>query len=200
MQYVREFYSHRLIVFLLLTCLSSGIAFFATGVGALSWVTFAAGIVLVIVTEYAVHRFILHEFPRLIPAMYKGHVAHHEHPNDTDHLFGPVRYDLAGYTVIFVLVWLFSGSLHIASSLVFGAVLCQLFYQWKHFVSHRPIVPITPWGKWMKKKHLLHHHLDDHAWYGVSNPILDVLLGTNHPTVKNKPKRTAMNDHIHRPL
>lgn len=188
MQYVREFCSHRLIVFLLSVCVISGMTLAFTAGSMVSWVVFAAGIVLVILTEYFVHRFILHEFPNLFPAMYRGHVAHHEHPNDPEHLFGPVRYDLAGYAVIFLFVWLCS-SIHLASSLIFGAVLCQLYYQWKHFVSHRPIVPITPWGKWMKKKHLLHHHLDEHAWYGVSNPILDVLMGTNMPNAGNKPSK-----------
>lgn len=190
MQYVREFCFHRLIAFLLLVGVFSGASLFLTD-GSLrnSWIPFVLGVVLVILVEYFVHRFILHEFPNLIPAMYRGHLAHHEHPNDTDHLFGPVRYDLAGYVALFLLIWLFSDSVHLASSFIFGAVLCQLFYQWKHFVSHRPIVPITPWGKWMKKKHLLHHHLDDQAWYGVSNPLLDVLLGTNVPNAKNKPSK-----------
>ncbi|KIL42490.1 hypothetical protein SD70_00930 [Gordoniibacillus kamchatkensis] len=187
MQYVREFCSHRLIIFLLALFLVSGtIVVFGEGAPS-SWIAFVCGIVLVVLTEYLVHRFILHEFPKLIPAMYKGHEAHHQHPTDTEHLFGPVRYDLVSYVIIFVLLWLLGGSLHLAASLVFGAVVCQLFYQWKHFISHRPIVPLTPWGRWMKKKHLLHHHLDDHAWYGVSNPVMDVLLGTNKPDTTRKP-------------
>jgi hypothetical protein len=197
MQYVREFYSHRLIVFLLLVCIGSGLTVLLAKGSVISWVGFAAGIVLVILTEYLVHRFILHEFPKLIPAMYRGHVAHHEHPTDTDHLFGPVRYDLTAYLFIFALLWLCSGNVHLAASFVLGAVICQLFYQWKHFVSHRPIVPITPWGKWMKKKHLLHHHLDDHAWYGVSNPVLDVLLGTNIPNADHKPGKSQASDNTH---
>lgn len=200
MQYVREFCTHRLIVFLLSVCGLSGAAVLATEGSSVSWFAFVFGIVLVILTEYMVHRFILHEFPNLIPAMYRGHEAHHQHPTDADHLFGPVRYDLAAYAVIFVLVWLFANSLNIAASLIFGAVLCQLFYQWKHFVSHRPVVPLTPWGKWMKKKHLLHHHLDDHAWYGVSNPVLDVLMGTNVPNAKNKPNRPSVNDDMNRSM
>jgi sterol desaturase/sphingolipid hydroxylase (fatty acid hydroxylase superfamily) len=49
----------------------------------------------------------------------------------------------------------------------------------------------------MKKKHLLHHHLDDHAWYGVSNPVLDVLLGTNVPNADHKPGKSQASDNTH---
>jgi 4-hydroxysphinganine ceramide fatty acyl 2-hydroxylase len=181
MQYAREFLSNRLIFFLLMIWLFSGTAVFMTFSSSIAWLAFAAGIVLFVFIEYAVHRFILHEFPKLLPTAYQGHVAHHEHPSDSQHLYGPIHYDLAGYICLFLLSWALTGSKNLASALLFGLITCQCYYQWKHFVSHRPIVPVTRWGKWVKKKHLLHHYLDDHAWFGVSNPIMDKLLGTDKP-------------------
>lgn len=184
MIYVREFFAQRLILFLAAVAISSGTVLLATPGGPGTGPSVAAGIVTVILVEYATHRFLLHEFPHWAPAMYEGHQAHHRAPNDIRFLFGPVRYDFAGYVVLSAAAWAVTRSLHLAAGYVCGAVVYQLYYQWKHYVSHRPIRPVTPWGKWMKKKHLLHHHLDDKAWYGVSNPVCDVLLGTDKPAAK----------------
>jgi ABC-type nickel/cobalt efflux system permease component RcnA len=194
MQYVREFFSHRLIIFITCVWFLSGIATVLTSGASLPWLAFISGILLFVVAEYIVHRFVLHEFPKLAPGAYRGHDFHHQYPNDSQYLFGPIRYDLAGYTLLVVISWCITGSFHQASAVVFGAALCQMYYQWKHFVSHRPIVPITRWGKWVKKKHLLHHYLDEEAWYGVSNPLMDVLLGTNTSAKsKNKTSKSKVN-------
>jgi 4-hydroxysphinganine ceramide fatty acyl 2-hydroxylase len=202
-QYTREFLSNSLILFLLLISLLSGMAMLMTFGSSITWLAFAAGIVLFGIIEYITHRFILHEFPKLLPVAFQGHVAHHEHPNDDQHLYGPIRYDLAGYIFLFLVSLLLTGSVNYASAILFGSITCQLYYQWKHFVSHRPIVPLTPWGKWMKKKHLLHHYLDEHAWYGVSNPIMDVMLGTDKPQSSKKSPPISVEQppsNIHRDL
>ncbi|MEI7024225.1 sterol desaturase family protein [Paenibacillus sp. y28] len=180
MHYAREFISHRLIRFLLLLWLVfGGNVLISAPLTMHTGAAWLSGIAVFLLIEYAAHRFILHQFPRLAPAAYRGHVAHHQMPSDSRYLFGPAGYDLAGYAVLTLISWAVTWSWPLAAAVVSGALTCQLYYQWMHFVSHRPIVPKTRWGKWMKRKHLLHHHLDEEAWYGVSNPMLDILLGTN---------------------
>jgi 4-hydroxysphinganine ceramide fatty acyl 2-hydroxylase len=193
MRYLREFCAHRLILFLMAVALLSGTGMLLTVWSNMNWLGIAFGLVLFIVIEYLVHRYVLHEFPNLAPAAYQGHVAHHQYPNDDKYLFGPVSYDFFGYLFYFALGWLITRNASLTSAMIFGSVVCQIYYQWKHFVSHRPIVPLTPWGKWMKKKHLLHHHLDENAWYGVSNPFMDILMKTNVATPK-KAKSEASNN------
>lgn len=176
---LREFLTQRLIIFLLFVLfLSGGVAFAHVELD--TWVMFLAGIAFLVIMEYVIHRFVLHEFPEIAPGAYRGHVEHHENPQENKYLFGPIRYDFCVYAMVSFICYMLTQSYHLTAAFMFGTVAAQLLYQWAHLAAHRPLVPLTPLGKWMKKKHLLHHHLDEHTWYGVSNPILDVLLGTNN--------------------
>jgi len=139
----------------------------------------ASGALVYAGAEYLVHRYLLHEFPKLAPALYRGHVKHHQHPRELKYLFSPVHYDALIYSVYIPLVWLVFQRFAIVVAVVTGSLLFQIYYQWMHFVAHRPITPRTAWGKWMKKKHLLHHYKDEYSWYGVSHPVLDFVFGTN---------------------
>lgn len=185
-RYYREFFSNPMIVFITALGIAGLAATVATFRG---WSTvgyYALGMALYAVFEYGVHRYLLHQFPKLAPGMYKGHVAHHEHPNDMDHLFSPLRYDASAYVAYFLVVWAISRDLRVVVAWVAGTAAFQLYYQWMHYVAHRPITPITPWGRWMRKKHLLHHFMDEHAWYGVSHPAMDYLMGTHKPQRKSR--------------
>jgi sterol desaturase/sphingolipid hydroxylase (fatty acid hydroxylase superfamily) len=144
-------------------------------------IAFLAGAVIYAIAEYFVHCCLLHRFPNAIPALYKGHAKHHEHPEDFEHLFSPLWYDMLIYVFYFMVLMALLGDLSLAMAVIAGTSLYQLYYQWMHFLAHRPITPLTRWGKWMKKKHLLHHYLDERSWYGVSHPFLDYLAGTNRP-------------------
>jgi sterol desaturase/sphingolipid hydroxylase (fatty acid hydroxylase superfamily) len=187
MKNVKEFMLQRLILFLICIVFLNAVAACLMPWSFSSLVFLAAGIALFGVSEYVVHRYLLHQFPKLMPKAYQGHVEHHEYPTETEFLFGPVRYDVITYSSLYLVLWLLTGNVRTMFAVALGASLCQLYYQWKHYVSHRPIIPWTPWGKWLKKKHLLHHYLDDSSWYGVSHPWMDFLLGTG----KTNGKKTA---------
>ncbi|WP_274363797.1 sterol desaturase family protein [Paenibacillus thermotolerans] len=178
MRYFVEFITHRLIVFLTCTFLVSAAVACLYPWSGRTVLYAAVGALLVLITEYTVHRYMLHQFPALMPAAYRGHQAHHQNPSDIRYLFGPVRYDFISYALMFFFAWLLSRNVGLAAALTAGAGACQLYYQWKHYIAHRPVTPLTPWGRWLKKLHLLHHHLDEHAWYGVSNPFFDAVMGT----------------------
>ncbi|WP_248926088.1 sterol desaturase family protein [Paenibacillus hamazuiensis] len=192
-KYVKEFMSQRLILFLCAVVMVSGCGAAVTYSGARAAAAVCAGALFFIIVEYVVHRYILHEFPRIAPFAYKGHVAHHQAPSDIKYLFGPVSIDMVSYVIVLLATWLLTGyNWNMTWSVLFGASGFQLYYQWKHYVSHRPITPLTPWGKWLKKKHLLHHHKDETTWYGVSNPVLDIVMGTNRPK-ETKPRGSDKN-------
>jgi 4-hydroxysphinganine ceramide fatty acyl 2-hydroxylase len=83
------------------------------------------------------------------------------------------------FTAIFCFV---TQSLHLGAAVMLGTTLYQLYYEWTHLVSHRPIVPATSIGKNRKKLHLLHHYKSDQNWFGVTNVTFDNVAGTNPPS------------------
>jgi 4-hydroxysphinganine ceramide fatty acyl 2-hydroxylase len=178
LRYVSEFIYQKIILFQFIILLLNGLVVSASSLHLLLGLAFLCGVLLFFVLEYLVHRFILHRFPKWIPKAYWGHVAHHQNPMDSKYLFGPLRYEIYGTTAVYLILWAITGNLYLASATFLGVSVGQIYYQWQHFVAHRPIVPITPWGKWIRKNHLLHHHQDENYWFGVSNPVLDMVFGT----------------------
>ncbi|WP_199615205.1 sterol desaturase family protein [Paenibacillus alkalitolerans] len=173
---VRHFFGHRLIVFLAFVMLVSFCGMYGSISTASVWIGAIVGGSIFLTLEYIVHRFLLHEFPGVWPSAYEGHILHHRYPNDAKYLFGPVRYDLAGYAILFGVSYVAAQDAYTASAVVFGASVCQMFYQWQHYAAHSPVKPLTPWGKFMRKWHLRHHSKNPDGWYGVSNPFLDMLF------------------------
>lgn len=144
------------------------------------WLALAAGLVFFFVIEYFIHRFILHGLMKaVLPQAYEGHVRHHIEPTTMKFMLTPNVYNVPGYVAIWVVGWLITRNVPIMAAFIVGVSLAQLNYEWTHFVSHRPIVPKTAWGKWMKKFHLLHHYKNEHYWFGVTHPTLDHLFRTD---------------------
>jgi 4-hydroxysphinganine ceramide fatty acyl 2-hydroxylase len=181
MRYYREFLSNSMIQFVLFVGTVSSILTIVEFDGVKTILALLAGAVLYAVVEYLVHRYLLHQFPNAIPVLYQKHVEHHQYPTALRYLFSPMWYDLIVYVVYFVVLWAVFRNLSLVMAFIAGTSLYQLYYQWMHYIAHRPITPVTPWGKWMKKKHLLHHYMDEQSWYGVSHPVMDYLMGTHNP-------------------
>lgn len=184
-RYYREFLSSSMIQFILLLGIASLIY---TSLNFDGWTTVLAvmsGAVFFAIAEYVSHCLILHKFPKFLPILYQGHAKHHEHPTEFRHLFSPMHYDLMLYLGYFAVLWILFRDLPLVFAIIAGTSLYQVYYQWMHYVSHRPITPKTPWGRWLKKKHLLHHYADEFSWYGVSHPALDYLFGTHKPRPKS---------------
>ncbi|MDE5414785.1 sterol desaturase family protein [Alkalihalobacterium chitinilyticum] len=166
---------------------------------------FLLGMVGYTLNEYLTHRFIFHMKPPknrfLLKFMKRIHYDHHSTPNDLHLLFLPLWYSLPAIAITAVIVYLFTWSFAITNAFSAGVMLFLLFYEWKHYVAHRPIQPVSPWGKWMKKVHLWHHYKNENYWYGVTNPAYDFLLGTfkdqkdveSSETAKNLEKRGEHN-------
>jgi len=181
LQYYREFLSSSMIRFVILLGITSLIFTILNFDGFSTVLAFLGGAGIFAVLEYLVHCYLLHRFPKAIPPLYQGHAKHHQHPTDFNYLFSPLWYDLVIYIVYFALLWAVFRNFSLVIAIIAGTSLYQLYYQWMHYVAHRPITPLTPWGKWLKKKHLLHHFQDEFSWYGVSHPALDYVFGTHKP-------------------
>ncbi|WP_162463140.1 sterol desaturase family protein [Paenibacillus psychroresistens] len=177
--HLKEFLTDRRILFLLsvLTfyCISTLFSTDFNGV----WIAAVIGIIWFYLVEYIVHRFILHGyFAKWMPKAYKGHDMHHENPNDIEYLLTPNIYNISYHIGFGATVFLVTQNFHLACAFMLGITFYQLYYEWSHFVTHRSIRPLTPWGRWMKKFHLLHHFKSSNHYFGVTNPSIDMIVGT----------------------
>jgi len=149
----------------------AGCIAYLEAVHALPWGWLLAGMVIFEAMEYGVHRFV-HWWKSRV------HFGHHEQPASLDLVFLPapmhlVMLPLHGYAYLAL-----TGDLLATAALLAGNLVGLLYYEWVHYVAHIPVVPMTRWGRWMKKIHLLHHHKNEAFYFGVSTPLFDVLFGT----------------------
>jgi sterol desaturase/sphingolipid hydroxylase (fatty acid hydroxylase superfamily) len=151
----------------------------------LSWLTvliFIIGLIFFMFSEYVTHRFFFHiKAPKnklLLKFMKRIHYDHHTYPDDLKLLFLPIWYSIPNLGSLCIIYFLISKDLIQTIAFGSGLVFMLLVYEWKHYVAHRPIKPITKVGRQIKKLHILHHFKNENFWYGVSTPIFDGIFGT----------------------
>ena len=147
-----------------------------------TWVAVSIGMVVYALSEYGIHRFVFHmktpTNPFLLKMIKRLHFDHHEKPTDLHLLFLPLWFSIPNFALtIFFTYWI---TLNFTVTIAFAAGLIGyfLFYEWKHFVAHKPLQPITKLGKEIKKAHLWHHFKNENYWYGVTHTTIDRTLGT----------------------
>lgn len=178
---LREFLRHGSNAVLILLAL---LIFAGAGFGFLQlfplWIL--AGIILFYASEYSFHRFLFHAPPSnwnwLRRLQHRLHYDHHVEPSRLDLLFLPLWFALPNLALTGLIAWAALGKWQLAVALLLGSVLALLHYEWVHYVAHIPYRPRTRFGRWMKKYHLWHHFKNEQLWYGVSNPVLDVIART----------------------
>lgn len=147
-----------------------------------AWLALVIGMVGYSASEYLIHRFLFHLKPPrnliFLKMLKRLHYDHHVEPNNLKLLFLPVWYSLPLIGFFGGIAYGITFSPSLTTAFVTGVITFLLYYEWTHFVAHRPIKPLTPWGRWMKKVHLWHHFKSEHFWFGVTQPFYDVLLGT----------------------
>lgn len=150
-----------------------------------SWLTvliFIIGIIFFMFSEYVTHRFIFHiKAPKnklFLKFMKRIHYDHHMYPDDLKLLFLPIWYSIPNLGSLCIIYFWISRDLIQTIAFGSGLVLMLLVYEWKHYVAHRSIKPITKVGRHIKKLHILHHFKNENFWYGVSTPIFDGIFGT----------------------
>ncbi|MBE9917405.1 fatty acid hydroxylase [Paenibacillus donghaensis] len=161
------------------------------------WIAFASGMAAYSAAEYFTHRFLFHiktpKNPFLLKLIKRLHYDHHVNPNNLHLLFLPVWYTLPNMAIAGAIAYFLTSSLVTTNAFIAGVMVFLLFYEWKHYIAHRPVQPVSPWGRWMKKVHLWHHFKNENYWYGVTNPLYDWALGTFEDHKKVELSQTARN-------
>lgn len=181
--YLKEFWTDKRILFLSFALIAYCATVLLTPHHAWTWLAVSAGILFFFFLEYFTHRFILHGFfARFMKKAFQGHVDHHNDPDNLVYMLTPNSYNVPLHVLFIAFFSLLTQSIHLGAAVMLGTTLYQLYYEWTHLVSHRPIVPATNIGKNRKKRHLLHHYKSDRHWFGVTNVTFDNMAGTNPPS------------------
>jgi 4-hydroxysphinganine ceramide fatty acyl 2-hydroxylase len=143
----------------------------AAAQGALAWS----------VSEYVLHRFVLHlpqpRSPRLRKIHERLHWRHHQEPDEPRLLFVPLG------STVFMLALAFAigfamGGVHAAAGATLGLGTMLFVYETTHLAAHVNYRPRTRLGRYLKRFHLLHHYKNERYWFGVTHPLMDLLAGT----------------------
>ena len=148
---------------------SVGSALLYTLAGYLAWT----------LTEYFGHRFLFHlSLPGVLGARlhFLIHGVHHEFPNDPWRLVMPPLMSLPVLGAAGAIIWAIVEPAHFAPVMA-GYGLGYVFYDTLHYeVHHRE--QRTRVGRWLKRRHMLHHYRDHTRGYGISCPWWDLCFGT----------------------
>ena len=138
--------------------------------GLLSWGLF----------EYSVHRWVLHREARMNDAQLPGnrtHLAHHASPHALDRLNVQLSESLPVCAAYCLLAWAATGSLRSTTLLYDGLMLGYFFYEYLDYQAHHGAAR-GRFIRYFRRYHLLHHHCDAEARFGVTSPLFDLLFGT----------------------
>ena len=154
----------------------------ALGFAPLSPLWILGGILVFHLSEYTFHRFLFHAPPSkrewLLRLQRRLHYDHHVEPGRLDLLFLPLWFAVPNLAITGLVAWALLSNWSLAISLALGAILALLQYEWVHYTAHIPYRPHTRFGRWMKRYHLWHHFKNERFWFGVTNPVLDLVSGT----------------------
>jgi sterol desaturase/sphingolipid hydroxylase (fatty acid hydroxylase superfamily) len=140
---------------------------------------------------YVLHRWVLHgrwmwRFPALAPAWKRIHYDHHQDPNHLEVLFGALYTTLPTIVIATLPVgWLIGGGGSLAGpaggaaaiALMTG-LLVTCFYEFCHCIQHLTYKPRAKFLADMKARHMAHHFHDEDGNFGITNFMMDRLLGT----------------------
>lgn len=150
-----------------------------------------AGMCLWTLAEYGLHRSIFHwtnntNFGKRFH--FYAHGVHHDFPNDADRLVMPLLTSVP-LAIIFWGLFYFLFGVTYAEPVFVGFGIGYLTYDGTHYAVHH-FKQTTRIGKYIKRHHMLHHHMDHDGGFGVSSPIWDLVFGTM-PKVKPIKKPAA---------
>jgi dihydroceramide fatty acyl 2-hydroxylase len=138
--------------------------------GLLSWGLF----------EYSIHRWVLHRETSLDDARLPGnrtHLAHHAAPDALDRLNVQLSESLPVCAAYCLLGWAATGDWRATVFLYDGLMLGYFFYEYLDYQAHHGAAR-GPLVRYFRRYHLLHHHCDAEARFGVTSPLFDLLFGT----------------------
>jgi sterol desaturase/sphingolipid hydroxylase (fatty acid hydroxylase superfamily) len=150
---------------------------------------FLGGLLAWTLLEYTLHRWVFHlslgtgAFRRNI--LFMAHGYHHEFPDDPGRLVAP---PLMSWPIAAVLAALYLTVLGPFAEVAFaGTLVGYIAYDWVHYYTHHAR-PTSRLGQYIRRYHILHHHRDHDAKYGISSPLWDVIIGTYGTPVYGREK------------
>ena len=136
-------------------------------------IAFVGGFALWTLTEYVLHRFVLHH----VPYIKDMHEAHH---GDQRALIGtPTWLSAVMMLCIVFLPLIFVSDFVVAGAMTSGLMLGYLWYVSVHHIVHHWRVAPGSYGFWLKRRHMLHHHFDEMGNFGVTSGFWDKVFGTD---------------------
>lgn len=145
---------------------------------------YVVGLLVWTLSEYVLHRWVFHWFedtPRGRRIHFLLHGVHHDYPNDKDRLVMPLLTSIP-LGVLFAAAFIGSAGWRLGEPLFAGFTLGYLLYDGTHYAVHH-FKQTTRLGRFIKRHHMLHHHMDHDGGFGVSSPLWDYVFRTM-PVVK----------------
>lgn len=145
-----------------------------------------AGVLLWTLCEYVLHRWVFHwmgDTPLGRRIHFVLHGVHHDFPNDKHRLVMPLGASIPLGLLFFAAFYVTFG-LPVAEPLFAGLVAGYILYDGTHYCVHH-FKQTTRLGRFVKRHHMLHHHMDHDGGFGVSSPLWDVVFRTM-PSVKKR--------------
>jgi sterol desaturase/sphingolipid hydroxylase (fatty acid hydroxylase superfamily) len=149
---------------------------------------FFAGWLVWSLVEYLVHRFVFHHaFAATRPgrvAAFLTHGYHHAYPRDPTRIVLPPLLSVPLAAALFALSHFVLGGGGVDVGFA-GFLAGYITYDSMHYVVHHTRKTTGVLG-WLRRYHLLHHHEDLPARFGVSSPLWDLLLGTFRDATRSR--------------
>ena len=151
---------------------------------ALGWIDFIAwlalGLLAWTMTEYIMHRFVVHfhptsEWGKKLHFIFQG--IHHDYPCDRLRLVLPPSVSIPLATAFYFLwraILPSDGLYPFFAAFILGYLVYDMF----HYAIHHVPVKGGLWNQ-LKTHHLKHHYVDPNKGFGVSSPLWDYLVHTN---------------------
>lgn len=162
-----------------------------------TWIAFVIGMATYAISEYVIHRFLFHmktpTNPFLLKMIKRLHFDHHVDPTNLKLLFLPIWFSLPGFLIFSTIFYLITSNLQLTTAYLAGIVVYFMYYEWKHYIAHKPIHPRTEMGRKIKKAHLWHHFKNENYWFGVTHMSIDKTFGTYKDQKSVEKSETARN-------
>jgi sterol desaturase/sphingolipid hydroxylase (fatty acid hydroxylase superfamily) len=139
--------------------------------------------------EYSIHRWVLHRESHIADAQLHGnrvHLAHHLNPSALDRLNVRLSESLPVCAAYCLLAWAATGDWRSTVFLYDGLMFGYFFYEYLDYQAHHGAAR-NPVVRYFRRYHLLHHHCDAEARFGVTSPLFDLVFGTYHVARKTRP-------------
>lgn len=137
------------------------------------------GLLVWTLTEYVMHRFVFHFYPKSswgkrIHFIFHG--VHHDYPNDANRLVMPPSASIPLATVFYLL---FRALVPVAvlDGFFAGFLMGYLIYDMMHYMLHHAKFS-NPFLRKLKQHHMLHHYNDSTKGYGVTSEFWDKIFGS----------------------